>query len=94
MHIRVPDALSVAGFGDIQFAADTTPPLTTVRMPAADIGRFAAESLLHRMHHRDSADESRTVLKLEAPLIVRASTGRCRSEKVCLAKVASRRGCR
>lgn len=77
LRIAVPGALSIAGFGDIQFASDTTPPLTTVRMPAAEIGRFAAESLLHRMGRIGGADQPHAVLKLEAPLIVRGSTGRC-----------------
>ena len=38
LGIAVPAQMSIAGFGDIQFASDTQPPLTTVRMPAADIG--------------------------------------------------------
>ncbi len=76
--IGVPEEMSVTGFGDIQFASDTQPPLTTVRMPAADIGRHAAESLLRAIARQRAAGSPPTVLKLEAPLIVRGSTGRVR----------------
>lgn len=79
LHIDVPGELSVAGFGDIQFAGETTPPLTTVRMPAAEIGRFAAERLLHRIRGRGEDIGEPSVLKLEAPLIVRGSTGPARA---------------
>jgi LacI family transcriptional regulator len=73
--IAVPEELSIAGFGDIQFASETQPPLTTVRMPAADIGRFAAESLLRSIAQHTGGTTGATILKLEAPLIVRGSTG-------------------
>jgi LacI family transcriptional regulator len=79
LGIAVPADLSIAGFGDIQFASDTQPPLTTVRMPAADIGRLAAESLLRAIAGKAGADRLPAVLKLEAPLIVRGSTGRARA---------------
>jgi LacI family transcriptional regulator len=79
LGIDVPADISIAGFGDIQFAPDTQPPLTTVRMPAADIGRFAAESLLRAIGRGKGGEHAPTVLKLEAPLIVRGSTGRARA---------------
>lgn len=79
LGIGVPADLSIAGFGDIQFASDTQPPLTTVRMPAADIGRFAAESLLRAIARKAGANRAPAVLKLEAPLIVRGSTARARA---------------
>jgi LacI family transcriptional regulator len=79
LGIVVPAELSIAGFGDIQFASDTQPPLTTVRMPAADIGRFAAESLLRTIARGTGAAHAPSALKLEAPLIVRGSTGRARA---------------
>jgi LacI family transcriptional regulator len=81
LGIGVPGELSIAGFGDIQFASDTTPPLTTVRMPAADIGRFAAESLLRAIAQHGATDAAAAVLKLEAPLIVRGSTGRAKASR-------------
>ena len=79
LGIDVPADISIAGFGDIQFASDTQPPLTTVRMPAADIGRFAAESLLRAIARGQGEGLPPAVLKLEAPLVVRGSTGRARA---------------
>jgi LacI family transcriptional regulator len=39
--IRVPGAVSVVGFDDIQVAADVSPALTTVRLPMAELGAAA-----------------------------------------------------
>lgn len=43
--LRIPDDLWVAGFDDLFFAADTNPPLTTVRQPKRLMGTMAAEIL-------------------------------------------------
>ena len=37
--LKVPEDLSVVGFDDIQFAAYSDPPLTTIRQPRAEIGQ-------------------------------------------------------
>lgn len=71
-RIEVPRQISVAGFDDIEMAAVTTPPLTTVRVPAADIGRLAAERMLARLAGTHVAP----VEELRVELIVRESTGR------------------
>jgi LacI family gluconate utilization system Gnt-I transcriptional repressor len=44
--LEVPRDVAVMGFGDLEFAADTVPALSTVRVDRAGIGRIAAESLL------------------------------------------------
>lgn len=41
MGIRVPEDLSVVGFDNIDFAAHTNPPLTTVAVPAGTMARIA-----------------------------------------------------
>ena len=46
--LSVPDQFGVAGFHDIELAATTQPSLTTVRAPAYDIGRCAADLLIGR----------------------------------------------
>ncbi|MBL8323652.1 MAG: LacI family DNA-binding transcriptional regulator [Rubrivivax sp.] len=51
-HVAVPKALAVVGFGDLAFAADTLPPLTTVHINAGAIGRQAAEFIVERAEGR------------------------------------------
>jgi LacI family gluconate utilization system Gnt-I transcriptional repressor len=50
--IDVPRELAVIGFGDLEFAADTNPALTTVRIDAASIGREAARFIVERAQGR------------------------------------------
>jgi LacI family gluconate utilization system Gnt-I transcriptional repressor len=47
--LAVPSQLAVIGFGDLEFAADTVPALSTVRVDRAGIGRIAAQALLARI---------------------------------------------
>ncbi|MCH8189706.1 MAG: substrate-binding domain-containing protein [Proteobacteria bacterium] len=41
--LRVPEDISIVGFDDLPIAQCTTPQLTTVRVPAHEMGRRAAE---------------------------------------------------
>ncbi|SCK39537.1 transcriptional regulator, LacI family [Variovorax sp. HW608] len=50
--IAVPGQLSVVGFGDLEFAADLEPALTTVRIDGAAIGRQAAQFIVERAEGR------------------------------------------
>lgn len=70
MGIGVPGSLSVTGFDDLDFASHVIPPLTTMHVPAAEMGRLAAEHLLARLEGRDAAGG----VTLDAELIVRASS--------------------
>lgn len=47
--LQVPQQLAVVGFGDLNFAAHTCPPLSTVRVDGANIGRMAAQAILDRL---------------------------------------------
>jgi len=70
--IAVPGQLSVIGFDDIELAAYTMPPLTTVAQPKEQIGTGAAELLIERLSAGRS--EARSVV-LQPTLKVRASSG-------------------
>ncbi len=50
--LSVPKDLAIVGFGDLEFAAHTFPPLSTVRIDRPAIGRLAAEALLGRFEGR------------------------------------------
>jgi LacI family gluconate utilization system Gnt-I transcriptional repressor len=50
--IAVPDQLAIVGFGDLDFAADLHPALTTVRINGAGIGRQAAQFIVDRADGR------------------------------------------
>ena len=64
---RVPDDVSVAGFDDMPLAEDLQPPLTTVRVPLAELGAEALRMAL------DGAPGDETRL-FETTLVARGST--------------------
>jgi LacI family transcriptional regulator len=70
--LRVPDDLAVVGFDDIEEAAMTTPPLTTVRNPAFETGEAAGTLLGDRMAGAFSGPAR--AVELPASLVVRASS--------------------
>jgi LacI family transcriptional regulator, gluconate utilization system Gnt-I transcriptional repressor len=48
-NLRVPEQLKVIGYGDQNFAGDTDPPLTTIRIDGTKIGELAATMLMARI---------------------------------------------
>ncbi|MFI7603820.1 LacI family DNA-binding transcriptional regulator [Micromonospora sp. NPDC049366] len=66
---RVPDDVAVIGFDDIETAAYTEPPLTTVRQPIQEIGRQMTRQLL-RIAAGETVEPS---LMLPTELILRDS---------------------
>lgn len=64
---RVPEDVSVIGFDDIEMAAWTDPPLSTIRQPTGAMGRWAVARLI-------GADEEPRQVHLEPELVIRAST--------------------
>ena len=73
--LRVPEDVSVVGFDDTPIASYTRPPLTTVRMSAAEIGETACKALFNLI---DDKAEAGALLQVPTALIVRASTARPR----------------
>ncbi len=53
--IDVPGRLAIVGFGDVPFAADMAPALSTVRINGVDIGRLASRFLIDRAEGREVA---------------------------------------
>jgi LacI family transcriptional regulator len=50
MGLRVPEDVSLVGFDDLPLAAVVDPPLTTVQVSKAEIGRMAVQLLVTRIH--------------------------------------------
>jgi LacI family gluconate utilization system Gnt-I transcriptional repressor len=47
--LDIPQQLRVIGYGDMNFAKDTDPPLTTIRIDGTRIGKLAASLLVDRI---------------------------------------------
>jgi DNA-binding LacI/PurR family transcriptional regulator len=71
MGLRLPDDLSVIAYDEMPLADYMRPPLTTIRMPLAELGAAAVEALVSQL----SGDEPRDVTVAQKPeVVVRNST--------------------
>ncbi|MBN1966986.1 MAG: LacI family DNA-binding transcriptional regulator [Anaerolineae bacterium] len=70
--LRIPDDISVIGFDDIPFMSYIEPGLTTIHLPAIELGYQAGQIML-RLLQEESIPTPRILLETE--LIVRGSTG-------------------
>lgn len=66
---RVPEDVAVIGYDDIDIAANTDPPLTTIRQPAAEMSRTMVDLLLRRVKNEPVPDK----VLLPVELVVRSS---------------------
>ncbi|MFO7683501.1 MAG: substrate-binding domain-containing protein [Chloroflexota bacterium] len=71
--IRVPDDISLIGFDDQPESAYMTPPLTTVRQPADELGEAAAAFMLHILKKKPFTPPT-----FPTELIIRESVARFR----------------
>ena len=69
--LRVPHDISLIGFDDVEFAPYCDPPLTTIRVPAKEIGSLAVK-VLHDLINNHGAHVKHYCLDFD--LIVREST--------------------
>jgi len=69
--LRIPRDLSVVGFDDLEISAYYDPPLTTMAVPAYDMGRTAAKILIENI--RGEINTPRQCI-LETKLMIRGST--------------------
>jgi LacI family gluconate utilization system Gnt-I transcriptional repressor len=68
--VRVPERLRVVGYGDLNFAKDADPPLTTMRIDGTRIGNLAAGMLIKRI---EGGAVERPLVDVGFELIERAS---------------------
>ena len=78
MKIEIGRDVALVGFDDVDFYSLITPPITTIRQPAAELGHMAVRLLLQRIHKEVTASSVRTVLPVT--LVVRESCGCKRNE--------------
>ena len=71
LGLQVPRQLAVVGFGDLDFAADLEPALTTVHIKGAAIGQQAAQFIVERAEGRPVAER---VIDIGFSIIERQST--------------------
>ncbi len=53
--MRVPQDISLCGFGDLPMAQLVMPPLTTIRIALRDLGRAGARKLIALLHREEVA---------------------------------------
>jgi DNA-binding LacI/PurR family transcriptional regulator len=75
--LKVPEDISIIALGDIEYAADCDPPLTTMRIPALQMGGLAVTVLLDMIEQGQT--DSRQYC-LDTDLIIRKSCCACRSK--------------
>ena len=77
--LRIPGGMSVIGFDDLPIARFVEPQLTTVRVPAGEMGRLAAEAVLQHLIGRERLES----VLLGTELVIRASAGRALRNRGC-----------
>ncbi len=68
--LDIPGQMSITGFDDVDLARHLDPPLTTMRVPAREMGRVSAEYLLARLSGENPSPKT----ELELSLIIRGTT--------------------
>ncbi|MEO5887771.1 MAG: LacI family DNA-binding transcriptional regulator [Anaerolineales bacterium] len=76
--LTVPHDISIVGYDDTIQAAYFNPPLTTVKLPIAEMGRAAGKTILELVKNGSSFAPQTTILPVE--LIVRNSTAQVRAD--------------
>jgi len=71
--VSIPGQVSIVGMDDIDIAAFTIPPLTTVSQGGGEMGRIAATTLLEMITENRTASEVNDIV-LDPTLVVRQST--------------------
>ncbi|MDW8339052.1 MAG: substrate-binding domain-containing protein, partial [Thermoleophilia bacterium] len=71
LGLHVPDDLSLVTIDDLELARYLRPPLTTVRMPLAELGAAAVDAVLRQLRGEEPHD---VVVATTPEVVVRGST--------------------
>jgi LacI family transcriptional regulator len=71
--LRVPEDIALVGFDDIEYAAHTTPPLTTIAVPKEEMGRLAVRQAIAQMEQGEQYVYTTTVVAHS--LVIRSTCG-------------------
>ena len=71
--LRVPADIALVGYDDIEYAAHSTPPLTTIAVPKEEMGRRAVRQAIAQMEQGEQHVYSTTVVAHS--LVIRSSCG-------------------
>ncbi len=85
LSIQVPDDLSIVGFNDVDITRYLRPELTSVAIPAPEVGQLAVSTLLALLQ---GVDRRAWVLPLR--LVVRQSTAEPRRRIACVPRTGAR----
>lgn len=77
MGVRVPQDVSILGFDSIEEGEFMQPALSTIRLPARDIGRLAAQRIVDLIEGRDPAPAQ----TLQHAVLLRESLGRVNEDR-------------
>ncbi|QDC01693.1 LacI family transcriptional regulator [Mesorhizobium sp. 8] len=78
LGLRVPEDISITGFDDSDYDAYLDPPLTTIAVPAREMGSVGADMLFAALTTEDTPH----AVKLDSQLIVRKSACPPRTHKI------------
>jgi len=73
LNLHIPKDLSIIGFNNIPYSANTSPPLTTIKQPVAEAAQYSIEVLCSKIEGAVSP-ERREKPHFKHQLIVRSST--------------------
>ena len=72
-NVKIPEELSIVGFGNLDMAEYAAVPLTTISQPFKEMGRLTVKTIIGLIEKTKSA-KNEGILKFKTKLIVREST--------------------
>ncbi|MDZ8119142.1 LacI family DNA-binding transcriptional regulator [Pontiella agarivorans] len=78
LGLRIPEDISVLGFGDTNFSRCLVPPVTTLKQDAYGVGSKAAEILIDRLNNPEESPVVKSI-RFSPSLLVRGSTAQPKS---------------